>query len=145
MHRQFVVVILAIVVLSRLQPAFAASRSCKDNLGNKSYDCLAISDLDGFTDFCVRFVVPGTVSAKFDASMLGATFGCSCDPFGKPRRPNFNVSHRFTCVGLQSGTFPTEFRGMVIGNGAKIRHGQITTERGSAGLVACDPSSLPCP
>ena len=145
MLRQLVVVILGVVALSRLQPAFAASRSCKDILANKSYDCQTLQDPDGSSAFCVRFVVPGTVSSKFDASVLGGTFGCSCDPSGTPRRPKFNKSHLFTCVGLQGGTVPTVLHGAVLPNGTKIRRGKIAVLNGSAGFVSCDPSPVPCP
>jgi hypothetical protein len=123
---------------------FAASPSCKDILSGKSYDCLAISDL-GSNGFCVRFISPGSVSTKFDASLLGGTFGCSCAPLGTPERPKFNTSRQFNCAGLEGGTVPTDFLGVIVRKGEKIRRGRLTSQNGSAAIVACELASLPCP
>jgi hypothetical protein len=130
-------------ILASPWAAVAASPTCKDILVGKSYNCQSISDL-GPNAFCVRFIAPGSVSVNFDASVLGGTFGCSCSPLGTPLRPKFNRSHQFNCVGLEGGSLPTDFLGVVVEKGKKIRRARLTSQTGEAAIVACDLASSSC-
>jgi len=82
-----------LAILALPWAAVAAPPSCKDILAGKSYSCQSISDL-GANAFCVRFISPGSVSANFDANILGGTFGCACSPLGTPAKPRFNEGSR---------------------------------------------------
>jgi hypothetical protein len=120
--------------------------TCATILGNRSYDCnIQASFGNGFTD-CYNFISPGVTSAQFDLfpTELGATLGCSCNPSGSLKKPKFNQSKQFACVGDAAGTQYT-FEGKVSGNGKKITGGRDASSTGNTYILTCLVRDTPCP
>jgi hypothetical protein len=120
--------------------------TCETILSNQAYDCTVTPSFGGqFTD-CYSFIFPGVISSNFDLfpTELGATLGCSCNPSGSSKKPKFNQSKQFSCVGDASGTQFT-FEGKVAGNGKKITGGRDASSTGITYIVSCLRRDTPCP
>jgi len=123
----------------------ASKPTCATILTGRSYDCTVVSSFNAtpFTD-CYDFLAP-SMSSQFDLHPvgLGATLGCSCNPTGSVKKPKFNQSKQFTCVGDAQGTVFT-FEGKVAASGKKITGGRDASAVGNTFLYSCTVRASGC-
>ena len=125
-------------VSAAAQTATAVAQNCQSRLANNSYTCTVVSSFgESFTD-TFTFTSPGAISADFDLStvQLGASLGCGCAPTGNVKKPHFEASFVFQCV----GSVPESSAEIVLlgtATSTKITKGQGTNSIGDTFIFTC--------
>lgn len=82
-----------------------ARPNCQDILNNNTYRCEGKTSSGAEGTLCLRFVSPGVFSSNFDLDFGEVKLGCSCKPQGSFKRPKFNESRSWYCVGTGEEAF----------------------------------------
>jgi hypothetical protein len=145
-----------IAVLMLLWPAAASAGNCVDVLDHHAYDCRFAQDTGETYAGCVRFTSPGTIGdfdlhahVEFPSGTSNFDGGCSCDPKGSVKKPQFDAAKTFDCLKRGFGSFVVSGKA----DGKTIAKGHITGLNGTSVIFSCGPfpkNSLnngadPCP
>lgn len=133
---------ICVMVLIGMCATAARATTCADLLGNNSYDCTIVSEASPTpVQSCFDFSTPGSLSGKFDLHADGVTLGCTCQPAGNAKRPKFNASKTFDCVG-SDGPLAVHIGGKV--GKSKISKGHREDSSGAGAVLACSLRTSPC-
>lgn len=131
--------ITCVIVRVGLCASAARATTCTDMLGNNAYDCTIVSEANPTpVQSCFEFSTPGSLCGKFDLHAEGATLGCTCRPGGNAKKPKFNTSKPFDCVGTD-GALTVHIAGKA--GKYKISKGHREDSSGAGTVSTCNLSA----
>lgn len=123
----------------------AQANTCNTRVAGRIYSCTLATNFGApGTTFNATLLFSGDGQAASYAGS-GFTLGCSCESKGSFKRPKFEVSKEFRCVGYIFGspTFSVDFSGKANKKGTKINKGHVATRFGESGVFKCLEGPVP--